>query len=169
MPNMKSVIARHNAKVIKTSLGDQNSNQTFQKCKHRGQPCPSNGNCNVENIVYQATVTSGEKVETYTGMTAPPFKFRLANHKTDIKYEKNKGKTALASHVWDLKKQNLDFDLTWGILKHSHSYNPVSGKCLLCLNEKHLILFNPEGASLNQRKEFYSHCPHKENMTLDKT
>ena len=76
---------------------------------------------------------------------------------------------AKAGYIWELKKQNSDFEIKWGILKHASSFNPITGKCLLCLSEKHLILFNPDGATLNQRKEFYSHCPHKESMTLDKT
>ena len=38
-------------------------------------------------------------------MTAPPFKLRYANHKADFKHEKNKGNTALASHIWELKNK----------------------------------------------------------------
>ena len=170
MPNMKAVIAKQNTKVIRKNLSDnQTNNQTVKKCSHRTQLCPTDGHCNEENIVYQAIVKCDGKEETYTGMTAPPFKFRYANHKSDLKYQKNRGKTALAGHIWDLKDKNADFEIKWGILKKSHAFNPITGKCLLCLNEKFLILFNPEGASLNQRREFFSHCPHKENLTLDKT
>ena len=38
----------------------------------------------------------------------------------------------------------------------------------LCLKEKFYIIFNPAGASLNQRTELFSVCRHRQDMLLEK-
>ena len=168
MPNMQTVIARHNAKILNSNPGNAN----FPPCNHRqGNVCPLDGKCKTPSIVYKATVTCDNSVETYTGLTEPPFQQRFENHKSDFKYQKNRSNTALASHIWTLKDQNKDFRVNFEILKKTRAFNPVNKKCMLCLNEKYSILFNPNGATLNKRSEFFNSCRHKRNklLSLEKT
>ena len=163
MPNMKCVIAGHNSKILKTNQKDN----TTPPCSHRGgNICPLDGKCKTSNVVYKATVTSGTNIETYTGISEPPFRVRHENHKSDFRHSKNRGKTTLASHIWSLKDQNQDFNVNFEILKRARSFNPINRKCLLCTNEKYFILFNPEGATLNSRSEFFTSCRHKVNKLL---
>ena len=57
-------------------------------------------------------------------------------------------------------------DTRWTPIARARPYNPVNGKCNLCLTEKWFIMFRPEGASLNQRSEIFSHCFHKDPQLL---
>ena len=75
----------------------------------------------------------------------------------------------LASHIWDLKKQNVDYEITWKILERAKPFSPVSRICNLCTKEKYFIIFEPEKASLNKKEELNNHCLHKFSQLLDKT
>ena len=78
------------------------------------------------------------------------------------------GDTMLSTHIWNLKKDNINYNMEWSINRQDQPYSHVTGVCRLCLGEKHEILFNPGQSTLNQRSEFYSHCRHKEMDLLSK-
>ena len=163
MPNMKCVISKHNAKILKVNQKNNNP----PPCRHRGgNVCPLDGKCKTESLVYKATVICDNSIETYTGLSEPSFRVRYANHQSDFRHPENRGKTTLAGHVWNLKDQNKDPTVNFEILKKARSFNPVNRKCMLCLYEKYFILFNPDGATLNSRSEFFSSCRHKVNKLL---
>ena len=85
MPNMQTIISRHNSKILKNGPGTSDP----PPCNHRqGNVCPLGGKCKTPSVVYKATVTSDNSVETYTGLSEGPFQQRFQNHKTDFKYEK---------------------------------------------------------------------------------
>ena len=69
MPNMKTIISRHNSKVAR----DANPPPPIPPCKCGGNrpPCPLNGQCKTSSLVYKATVVRGDggREETYTGLT----------------------------------------------------------------------------------------------------
>ena len=48
----------------------------------------------------------------------------------------------------------------------SADFNPATGTCRVCLEEKFFIMFCPEGATLNQRSEFFTHCRHFHKFLL---
>jgi hypothetical protein len=74
--------------------------------------------------------------------------------------------TTLSTHVWDLKQKNKN----WSIDGANHfESDPVSIKCRLCLKEKYHIIFQPTGATLNQRSKLYSTCRHILKQTLANT
>ena len=73
------------------------------------------------------------------------------------------------NHVWDLKDANIPFNTKWSILAKASSFNPITGKCRLCLKEVYYILFKPETASLNSRIEAFGYCQHKKQWALEKT
>ena len=102
-----------------------------------------------ESVVYQATVTrtDNDKAETYTGITARKFKTRFYEHTADMRDERRNG-TGLSNYIWELKNSHTPF-------------NPISKSCRLCLKEKFLIMFRPEGATLNSRSEFFATCRHR--------
>ena len=50
----------------------------------------------------------------------------------------------LSTHIWELKDQGLDYNISWKILDRGKTYNPVTKKCLLCLKEKFYIMYSKE-------------------------
>ena len=74
--------------------------------------------------------------------------------------------TELSKHVWRLKEAGLPFKITWKFLKRTSPYNPVSGRCNLCLWEKYFIICNPELATLNKRNELATSCRHASKFLL---
>ena len=122
------------------------------------------GNCLVRGVVYAATVTdlATGKVETYTGLTEGTFKGRWDGHKGSMK-NRGQNPTTLSTYVWKLKDRGSPYTITWAILTRAAGFNPTTGLCRLCLKEKYWIMFHPETASLNARREVYSACRHKRN------
>ena len=130
------------------------------------------GKCNAKNVVYRAHVTwqNNTRGETYTGVTKN-FKIRYGAHKGSFTHEGQKKSSTLSRFIWDnLKGPNnlhkLPYSIKWDYIKRGNLFNPLTGVCRLCNWEKFFILFRPEGASLNQRSEFFSHCKHKEPQLL---
>ena len=70
----------------------------------------------MSEVVYQATVTTGDKKETYISLTATQFKARYRNHLMSFRHEKRRNETELSKHLWQLKEANKEFNITWKIL-----------------------------------------------------
>ena len=64
-------------------------------------------------------------------------------------------------NVWSLKNSNTPYTTQWSHRDRGKPFNPSTRVCRLCLLEKYYILFEQDGASLNQRDEFFNHCYHK--------
>ena len=160
MPNMSQVIAKHNLKVAKENEPQQA--QPGCNCRGGAARCPVDGACQSKEVVYQAKVTreDNNKEEYYTGLTARPFKVRYYEHRSDFNNEEREG-TCLSNYIWELKKKNVPYRITWKILGRSRSFNPSTKACNLCLKEKYFIMFRPEGATLNCRNEFFATCRHR--------
>ena len=108
MPNIKATIEGDNKKILR----ENNNTENTPKCNcPRNAACPLDGNCLSKDIVYQATMTSESKTETYVGLTATTFKARLANHKASFNSESKRNSTELSKHIWTLKDANLDFTI----------------------------------------------------------
>ena len=67
-------------------------------------------------------------------MREPPSKY--ANHKKAFNTEKYKNSTALSKEFWRIKELNGQPKVSWKIIRRCKPFNPNSGKCNLCLNEK---------------------------------
>ena len=162
---LQSVITGHNKKVIKNL---QNLQDTTEKiCKCGEEPCVLEDGCGSKNIVYQATVTQNSgKVDTYVGLSSTPFFMRYKNHQKSFRHEKYKNETRLSSFVWELKSQNINFEISWKVIDRGKTYCPVMRECQLCLKEKYVIIFKPEISSLNKRSELASNCQHKQLSLL---
>ena len=74
--------------------------------------------------------------------------------------------TELSEHVWRLKEAGLPFKITWKFLKQTSPYNPVSGRCNLCLWENYFIICNPKLATLSKRNELATSCGHANKFLL---
>ena len=127
--------------------------------------CLVDGKCETEDVIYEAIVTevtSGKK-ETYTGLTNRRFKDRLYEHTTSFNRRGDK-KTALSSHIWNLKDRGIQYNLSWRLKDRATTYNPATKSCRLCLKEKWHILYKADGATLNRRSEIFNSCMHKSNL-----
>ena len=167
MPNMAQAISKHNSKVIK-----QNQDRVSYgcNCKKGVASCPLNGVCLTKGVVYEATVSRGDNKddETYTGLTARCFKTRLNEHTADFNNQ-NRKRTYLSKFIWKLKRGNIHYEISWKLLQKCPSFNPSTKTCKLCLQEKYLIMFRPEGATLNRRSEFFATCRHRLKPLLANT
>ena len=169
MPNVGKIISSHNKKIQNPVEIVETVNPGCN-CRANSDPCPMEGGCLVNNVVYRATVTDqDDKVETYTGLTGMTFKKRYQGHKNSFKYRDSQSSTTLSSHVWNLKDQSKNFNLKWEVVDKANTFNPISKKCRLCLKEKYHILFQPDGASLNRRSELFSTCRHRLRQLLENT
>ena len=106
----------------------------------------------------ETTVDGEQKVETYVGVSAPPWKGRYSGHKSSFTNPNKKGETKLSTHIWELKARGSTFDVKWKVIDRGAPFNPVTGWCNLCTKEKFYILRKPEMVSLNSRQEFGNHC-----------
>ena len=176
MPNMSQILARHNSQVTRKQqpLADPPVRTcSCPKAVRDSNTCPLEGKCLLENTVYQATVsqvTSG-KVETYTGLASTTWKARLAVHKTSIKHKpnpqaKSQNGTELSTHTWELKDKGIEYSLKWKLLDRAQAFNPTTKICRLCLTEKYYLMYHTEGATLNNRSEFYTACRHMKKKLI---
>ena len=79
MGNIKTIISNHNKAVISKST--RTYNQTKKSYNSRKpNKCPTDGNCNVESIIYHAEVTTETAKEKYIGLFDTAFKLRYRNH-----------------------------------------------------------------------------------------
>ena len=157
VPNMGAKISKHNGKILREKPAESGCN-----CQQPVE-CPLPGKCTTDKLVYRASVTSNNTVETYVGLTAGTFKKRYGGHKSDFLHRPTEDNTSttLSSHIWKLKDQNKAYQVEFEIVKRAAPYSPVSGICNLCTEEKFEIMFNPNLATLNSRQEMFAACRHK--------
>ena len=167
MPNIKNHIDRHNTKVMKQLDNNYNNNNTSnrERCNcqvSRKQDCPLPGRCTAEDVVYKASVRrmDDQTVATYTGLTTY-FKQRYSKHTSSFKYQSQRKKTTLSSHIWKLKDMNVPHTISWDIIARAPSFNPTTKICRLCLTEIYHIMWKKEGATLNKRDELFGYCRHR--------
>ena len=107
MPNVKQIIDGHNKTTLKKdSQPPQDQAEKACNCRNKDE-CPLEGACLTKEVVYQATVRSNNRTETYVGITSTEFKTRWRNHQVFFKNEKRKSETELGKHLWQLKELNL--------------------------------------------------------------
>ena len=126
-----------------------------------------NGACHTKCLVYGAKVTNTrtQTSEFYTGMTARRFKDRLYEHQTSFNRKKQKP-TTLSDHIWKLKDRNEPYTVSWWVIERGRDYNPSTKSCNICEKEKFHIMFNPNTATLNSRREIFATCTHRRKRLL---
>ena len=168
--NMNKILRKHNHQVLKDHhelMYPQPNADLHCNCQRsRKADCPLPNRCSVTDLVYRATITrlDTNTSATQTGCTVN-FKKRYGQYLHSFKNE-NANHTCLCNEVWKYKKANIPYQITWDIVARAPPYNPAIGYCDLCTEEKYRIMFEPGGASLNQRSEFFAHCYHKQPQLL---
>ena len=159
---MGAIINQHNRKILRPE-------PTPARCKCRDpSSCPLPGKCTTDKLVYRATVTTATNSETYVGLTAGQFKDRYYKHEGDFRDPERRTATELASHIWDLKDSNTQYNIQWEIVKRANPFSHTSNRCDLCLAEKIEIIYNPLKATLKKRYEVFNHCRHRASLLLVK-
>jgi hypothetical protein len=165
MPSVKSSINSHNKNILQENNIQNKTCNCIKKESH-----PLGNQCLATNIVYEGTITSIEPntiPKTYIGLSEGTFKKRYANHKKSFNHLRYENDTELSKEYWKLKTKNAEPKITWKIKKKCGTFNPTSGKCSLCLNEKLLILeASDDKNSLNKRNELVSKCRHQNKFKL---
>ena len=105
MPNVKQIIEGHNKTILKKD-SQPPQDQAEKICNE----CPLEGVCLTKEVVYQATLKSNNRTETYGGITSTEFKSRGRNHQVSFKNEKRKSVTELSKHLWQLKSKQENHD-----------------------------------------------------------
>ena len=170
--NMNKILTKHNQKVLNDhhrQMYPQQNTDLYCKCQvSRKANCPLPGRCSVTNLVYRASITrlDNNTTKTQTGCTVD-FKQRYGQYLHSFSHE-NANHTCLCNHVWKLKSSTppIPYNIVWEIVARAAPYNPATGYCDLCTEEKYRIMFEPEGASLNQRSEFFAYCYHQRPQLL---
>ena len=165
MPNVETIISGHNKKILnqqrETSLPQPTCN-----CRGGTNNCPMDGNCLKGSLVYKAEIKTTDSTATYIGAAANNFKERYRNHILSFKHEKYQQNTSLSKYIWNLKKDNKPFEISWSIAGKAPPYNPASKSCRLCLLEKTLILTSTDDNPLNKRSELMCKCRHRAKFLL---
>ena len=164
MPNMASIITSHNKKVL-----GQTKHTTEAGCNcRRGTTCPLDGKCLTDSLVYQADVQTDQSTKKYIGMASTTFKLRYNNHNSTFNNLHLQNSTKLSGYIWQLKNDELQYNIKWSILSMQPPFDPGSNKCQLCLMEKVAILYSDKESILNKRHEIFSKCIHRKYHLLKK-
>ena len=168
LPNMKSIISRHNHKILNE---EQNKNNNNNECNCRNKEnCPLKGNCLAEAIIYKATIKTDEEKFEYIGSTEKPFKTRYYNHTKSFNNVTYKNETKLSKCIWELKEENKNYNIEWNILHKSKPYKCGSRLCDICLSEKYQIMkhtkFKTNCILLNLRSEIMNKCRHANKFKI---
>ena len=161
MPNMGSIITKHNNKLLFSSLEQPTR---MCNCRDKGS-CPLNGNCLQKSFVYKAQVDSADSKKYYLGTSDDEFKFRYNNHTMSFQNRGYEKKTELSKYIWNLKDKGEDFTFKWSVAAKAFPYT-CSKRCDLCLTEKLLIAKADPRTLLNKRSEIVSKCRHCNKFTL---
>ena len=182
--NIKNHIDGHNKAKLR---GETTS--TAVRCNCTREPCPVQGSCGSSNLIYRADVVSVEannntKTMSYYGQTTRAFKIRFGEHKNTFntpkkilnrrggaasiadQIEEKKNKSELAAHVWGLKKQKKNFNITWRIERRALPYKIGAKNCNLCANEKTCIALGDPDTTLNRRNEIFHKCRNRTKYLL---
>ena len=86
LPNVRTIIKSHNTKTIKKSV---TPTKTAPTCNcHKKAECPLRGGCQVNSVIYSATVTANNHDKIYIGLAGDTFKSRYYNHTKSFRNEK---------------------------------------------------------------------------------
>ena len=101
-------------------------------------------------------------------MASTTFKLRYNNHNSTFNNLHLQNSTKLSGYIWQLKNDELQYNIKWSILSMQPPFDPGSNKCQLCLMEKVAILYSYKESILNKRHEIFSKCIHRKYHLLKK-
>ena len=80
------------------------------------------------------------KTKNFYGTCGKSFKERYNNHTAPFRNKTKEKSTELSKYIWELKDNNIDYNLKWRIATKAQPYVCGSRKCDLCLTEKLTII-----------------------------
>ena len=128
MPNVQQIIQSDNRNKLQgnqSSAENDNSDRRSCNCRNPDR-CPVDNSCLKENVIYQANVTSDNRVESYVGLAATTFKTRFSNHTSSFNNASKRTATELSKYIWSLKDNNKDYQIQWKILHQAKPYSNVT-------------------------------------------
>ena len=125
-----------------------------------------NGECLIQCLVYKAASTTSNNSSVYYGTSEGEFKTRYDNHTKSLRQRECMNATKLSKHVWNLKRDGFDINLSWKIHEKVSPYQCGSKHWNLCLSEKVSIIFADPDTLLNKRTEPISKCCHRNKFSL---
>lgn len=163
MNNMKTIIDKHNKKVINTAISTDNEN----KCNCRSKDnCPLNNKCLTTSVIYNAEVTTHNTTKNYIGLTEGTFKQRFTQHKLTFRHKKYTNSTELSKYIWHLQDNDINYIIKWTIISRARPYSNITKRCDLCLTEKLMIIKASDDKLLNKKTELISKCRHENKFYL---
>ena len=120
------------------------------------------------NLVFKAAVsqTPSQINKYYYGICEKSFKEWYSNHAPRFRNKSNQKCTELSKHIWELKGNSIQHQISWDIASRARPYNGCIRKCDLCLKEKLMIAKADSSALINTRDEFISQCRQINKLTL---
>ena len=109
MPNISSIA---NLTTKRSWVMTNRNHQNLLVTVETSLPCPLNGNCLQQNMIYCSKVIPRNQFTNknhphYIGLTESSFKERLYKHKNSFKYENKRNVTELSNFIWDQKSKNF--------------------------------------------------------------
>ena len=105
--NNKNLIKQRNSSIMKSGT---NTNKKDCNCRNKDN-WPLDGKYLVGCIVYEATVSTTNQINTYFGSAEGGFKSRYNNHTLSFRSKGYKHRTELSKHIWPLKDDKTEFSL----------------------------------------------------------
>ena len=112
------------------------------------------------------TSTRTKKYEFYTGVTTRRFKDRYYEHQSNSRHEDKRHKSTLSEHICKLRDMDEPYTVSWWVIDRGRAFNPTTKTCDICSKEKYHIMFNPQTATLNSRREVFATCRHRTKLLL---
>ena len=125
------------------------------------------GNCRSEDIIYKATVNSDLEKKFCIGFAQLSSDSGMLTIKNLLKVQ-FENETKHSTYVCDLKRKNIDFKITWEVIKRTQPIADVNNPVYrLCLKESTAAVYalKKEGC-LNKRSEFISPCRNMKKLLL---
>ena len=176
----RTLFNRHNLKVsycttrnFKQFIQSKKNHVGFEagcSCRDKDN-CPLNGSCKTSSVVYEAKVEyevdNKRLSKIYIGASQTEFKLRYNNHVCSFRNYHKRKDTSLSNFVWSLKEKNVDYNITWRILRKCRPFANGSAICDLCKSEKWLIWRSTlRDNCLNRRTELVKGCQHISRFLL---
>ena len=106
---MKSLINRHNAKILQAEAPTETKGLQWQK---NISTCQLNGACLTESLVYKATgLAEKHELQTYIGITEHNLKTRFRNHKMSFENPNYRSSPTLETN----------YEIKWSIVKRARA------------------------------------------------
>ena len=117
-------------------------------------------------VLYRDGEEDVQRMHTYHGSTAGPFKRRWNEHNSSFRLEYKKKNSMLSKLVWKLKEKNIQYRINWSIERRAQSYKCGTRLCNLCLAEKVIIARSTNPRMINKRSEIMNKCRHRNKFLL---